>query len=663
MPVPKVEMEAEVPLYPIAEVPMSPTAPQIDLQLTVPHKVAEDNAALLNEEPCPVLSSQSPLRGSKVDRRVRELLNELSYLYDLEVASLRAQVSELSRSENSCMADPHDQACEFRSDEWLAPGHGRPEIPSPAGRHFTRETSGGSSGISLDGEKDGHADDTAGDIFQKEHASEMGKKVSDSSAENEHTNEDVKFVPSSPKRQSQVVTLETLEEEQAMQMQAFRSMVSTRVEKFEGNGIRARVGNFLLGDTYETTITLLVLANLFHMAFELQHEGMTSGFLIGYPGATADGPTNWPGAQVLFDLLDHFFMIVFTIDVIVRIMVVGFRFWKTWMNWLDVGVVISTLVETFGEAMALSPGLLRMLRLGKLFRITRLMTHTNVLDSLNLILKCIRASVGMLCWSLFLLAAIQFIFCMAVGYMARPFIDDVTKPLEQRFLVFKYYGTYTRSIYTMFECLFANWGPPGRVLIEHVSEWFTIFFLFYRCIIGFAVLNVVNAVFVQQTMRVAHADEEIAFKRKLEAQAAYTRKLQQLFHKLDESGDGEISWDEFSQMLVSPQLKFWMSELEFESHDLVGLFGLLDDGDQCISIDEFMDGVVRLKGLARNVDVAQLLVLCRRLEEKLATVVENVESLREDSGKKPERKKKKKRALQAIQASIELAQSSHQTET
>ena len=37
------------------------------------------------------------------------------------------------------------------------------------------------------------------------------------------------------------------------------------------------------------------------------------------------------------------------------------------------------------------------------------------------------------------------------------------------------------------EILFANWSPPCRVLVDNVSEWFSIFFLVYRCIIGFAV--------------------------------------------------------------------------------------------------------------------------------------------------------------------------------
>ena len=46
--------------------------------------------------------------------------------------------------------------------------------------------------------------------------------------------------------------------------------------------------------------------------------------------------------------------------------------------------------------------------------------------------------------------------------------------------VFRYYGTFSRTFLTMFEILFANWGPPCRVLVENFSEWFSVFFLTYR---------------------------------------------------------------------------------------------------------------------------------------------------------------------------------------
>lgn len=34
----------------------------------------------------------------------------------------------------------------------------------------------------------------------------------------------------------------------------------------------------------------------------------------------------------------------------------------------------------------------------------------------------------------------------------------------------------------MFEILFANWSPPCRVLVDNLSEWFSIFFLLYRAL-------------------------------------------------------------------------------------------------------------------------------------------------------------------------------------
>ena len=38
------------------------------------------------------------------------------------------------------------------------------------------------------------------------------------------------------------------------------------------------------------------------------------------------------------------------------------------------------------------------------------------------------------------------------------------------------------------EVLFANWGPPCRVLVDNISQWYTVFFLIFRCVFGFAIL-------------------------------------------------------------------------------------------------------------------------------------------------------------------------------
>ena len=43
--------------------------------------------------------------------------------------------------------------------------------------------------------------------------------------------------------------------------------------------------------------------------------------------------------------------------------------------------------------------------------------------------------------------------------------------------------------------------------------------------------------------------------------------------------------------------------LDLEVHEVVSLFNLLDDGDGLITHDEFLNGVMRLKGHARSLDI------------------------------------------------------------
>jgi len=153
--------------------------------------------------------------------------------------------------------------------------------------------------------------------------------------------------------------------------------------------------------------------------------------------------------------------------------------------------------------------------------------------------------------------------------------------------------------------------------VESISEWFSLFFLVYRCVLGFAVLNVVNAVFVQQTMKTASSDEDLAFKQKEKDIAQYMRKVKRLFQTMDASGDGAINLEEFSKLVKSPKLKFWMSQLELEYHDLLSLFEFLDNGDGEITLMEFVEGASRLKGGAKALDIW-------RIETKIEVLFEEL---------------------------------------
>merc|ERR1711988_1745515 len=102
---------------------------------------------------------------------------------------------------------------------------------------------------------------------------------------------------------------------------------------------------------------------------------------------------------------------------------------------------------------------------------------------------------------------------------------------------------------TMFEITLANWGPHCRLLMNNVDEWWALFFLVYKCSIGFAVVQVITSVFIQQTFKVAARDEEVMIQERNMATNAYLKNLERLFQVLDESGDGMVTLEEFESVL------------------------------------------------------------------------------------------------------------------
>merc|ERR1712216_75014 len=182
------------------------------------------------------------------------------------------------------------------------------------------------------------------------------------------------------------------------------------------------------------------------------------------------------------------------------------------------------------------------------------------------------------------------------------------------------YGTFWRSMITMFEITFANWAPTCRLLVDNVSELFGLFFLLHRCIVGFAMLSVIQAVFIQQTMKSAQQDEDFIVQQKQREKDSYVAKLKALFTRLDKSGDGQLNWDEFNSLTDDNRMKFLMSALDVDVRDLQSLFLLLEDGDGCINAEEFVDGLQRIKGPAQSLDMVNLLRIVGRIEARLAKI-------------------------------------------
>ncbi|CAE7884596.1 ycf45, partial [Symbiodinium microadriaticum] len=246
----------------------------------------------------------------------------------------------------------------------------------------------------------------------------------------------------------------------------------TRLERFQV---------FLQSSKFDMVIATVVFVNVLWMALKLQVDGSISGWQIGIFTRPLLDPQDGGEWWLIFTQIgDVIFTGLFFMDVGIRIAVLGLAFWKVWLNYVDVLVTIVSLMEVmtyYAVPFPINPALFRLLRIGKLARALRMLPVTNALASLQLLVKGLSASRGMLFWSFCLLTFLQCVAGMVVSTLVRDFITDDAKPDFDREEVFRYYGTFTRTFLSMFEILFANWGPPCRVLVEYVGEYYSIFFL------------------------------------------------------------------------------------------------------------------------------------------------------------------------------------------
>merc|ERR1712118_27529 len=120
--------------------------------------------------------------------------------------------------------------------------------------------------------------------------------------------------------------------------------------------------------------------------------------------------------------------------------------------------------------------------------------------------KSLRSSLSALGWSILLLCTMQTFIAMLIRFLLEIFYLGQDSPLSasQKFQLFEYFGTYTRTMVSLFEITMANWTPICRFLMEELHEAFMVPVVLYRLVMGLAVIGVINAVFMQETFKVVN---------------------------------------------------------------------------------------------------------------------------------------------------------------
>merc|ERR1712048_1070735 len=128
----------------------------------------------------------------------------------------------------------------------------------------------------------------------------------------------------------------------------------------------------------------------------------------------------------------------------------------------------------------------------------------------------------------------------------------------------------------------------------------------YVSFVVFAVIRVITAIFLKETLDAAENDADVAVSERRAKTAADLDKLRRIFIHSDKNGDGMVTFAEFESVMSQTDVQHYLSSLDLEIDEYKMLFTLLDDGDGIITYDEFIDGLSRLKGQARTLDMVAL---------------------------------------------------------
>jgi Ca2+-binding EF-hand superfamily protein len=285
------------------------------------------------------------------------------------------------------------------------------------------------------------------------------------------------------------------------------------------------------------------------------------------------------------------------------------REWR-WLAF-DALLVFSAILEIIVETKP-SFAFLRVIRVLRLLRLVRVVKSCSCLKSFRTMMFAVINSMLSLFWALFMICWIVFVFATLFADAVASYYDSADINSAQVQGNSADVELYYSSLYEICVSLWCaitggndyyTYAQPLRLLETDV--WF-ILFLMYEGFCFMALMNVITGIFVYSAIYTRTEDEVVQHWR--EDLLSTSREVKRIFRDADTDQSGTLTYEELAKHLENPWVKAYFSGLELDPAEAPIIFSLIDrDHDGCLMIEEFVDGIMKLKGTARAVDLVAML--------------------------------------------------------
>lgn len=325
---------------------------------------------------------------------------------------------------------------------------------------------------------------------------------------------------------------------------------------------------------------------------------------------------------------------IFLIEIICRIGAWRLAFFISnhwWWNWLDVFLVLTSLVELLMSNIIGTSNIrmVRFIRIARLCKVFRLVRIVRIVHALRTLVLSIVSTMKSLVWAILLLLLIIYVFGILFTQATSEHLYDEFGGNDVEFTpnaisLNRYWSRLPRSMFTLFKSITGgiSWDEIADPLSDLSWVWVGIFTA-YICFCFLAVLNVVTGVFCQTAIQTAQQNEDLIVQAQMRNKKMYIERIKRMFDEIDSDGSGFITMKEFEEHLQKGTIEAVFSSLSIDTDDAWTLFQLLDDDKgNSLDADEFVHGCLRLKGNAKSIDVAKLSRDQNRLYNMVKTFIQ-----------------------------------------
>jgi hypothetical protein len=393
------------------------------------------------------------------------------------------------------------------------------------------------------------------------------------------------------------------------------------------NANSSRLGRFVTSSEFNAISTTVILLN--------------AGF-IGYSVQYAIDHVGDPPNKVIMYVEWAFYAFYF-VELVLKLAVFGRYFffdidwrWNLFDLFLVLMAMYDVIIYIITEQGVIDSGSInvtwmRLLRLMKMLKMLRVVRVMRFFRELRLMFFSITSSLRSLVWAMVMLLLIMYIFALSFIQGASMYILE-TQPKDISFEVeeslFIHWTTVADALITLFMAISGgtDWINP-LIACKAMGDLYHFLFIFYILFATVAVLNVLTGIFVDAALDAAQRDRD-SVSATLEAAQREQARAGALFFTENEDGtvNTSITKEEFEEHLKSNVLKSYFHQLDIDTSEAQWLFKQLDhSGDGEVSIDELKEGLMKLKGMARSIDMVSLSHECKTYARQMSIFMPYVE--------------------------------------